>query len=302
MLYPNINELISYKDHKPKGIFSSHRKVASIIPGDHHSPFRGQGLEFDSVREYVFGDDIRNIDWRVTARTGKPHLKLFREERERQVIIAVDMNEAMRFGTRKTFKSVQAARAAALLAWRACSQHNPVGACLFGDIKDGVQLLAPKKTKKSLLEMFKFLAAPPEAHRSVPLATVLPHIVKAAHTGSLIYIISDFLELSEEIVPALSRLNKRCDVVFVSINDPADKSLVPAGAIEFCSGASETVVVDTNSLAGREAYREKWIANRRTLHALTSRLKIAMLELTTESDVVYDLTLGLKRLSRRGKK
>lgn len=302
MLYPEIHELISFKDFKGLKLSETNRKVTSSTPGEHHSPFRGQGLEFDSVREYVIGDDIRNIDWRVTARTGKPHVKLFREERERQVILCVDMNETMRFGTKCTFKSVQAARAAALLAWRALSERNPVGSCLFGDIPEGMQFFAPKRTKKSLLEMFKLLAAPPISRADITLEQVLPHLVKGAHTGALIYIISDFLEVSPKALPLLSLLNKRCDVVFISINDPADKALFAAGTLEFCSENGEKIFANTNSLTGREAYQERWHRSRRALYDLSSQLKIAMLELSTESEILRDLVIGLKKLSRRGKR
>src|SRR5579862_7094005 len=113
MLYPDFNDLISYKERKLGKLQLARRKVSATATGNHHSPFRGQGLEFDAVREYVPGDDIRNIDWRVTARTGSPHLKVFQEERERHIVLCVDMNATMRFGTRNTFKSVQAARVAA---------------------------------------------------------------------------------------------------------------------------------------------------------------------------------------------
>jgi uncharacterized protein (DUF58 family) len=103
MLYPDFNDLISYKNRKLDKMQLARRKMIQAARGNHHSPFRGQGLDFDAVREYVIGDDIRNIDWRVTARTGSPHLKLFKEEKERHTIICVDMNSAMRFGTRNTF-------------------------------------------------------------------------------------------------------------------------------------------------------------------------------------------------------
>src|SRR5690348_13237596 len=103
MLYPDFDELVSYKNLKVGG--APARLSQSLVAGGYRSSFRGRGLEFDSVREYVPGDDIRNIDWRVTARTGSPHLKIFQEERQRTVFLCVDTHAGMRFGTRKTFKS-----------------------------------------------------------------------------------------------------------------------------------------------------------------------------------------------------
>src|SRR5690349_8564243 len=105
MLYPEFDELISYKDLK-LGRIKSNSPSKSTQKGSQHSRFRGQGLEFDSVRQYLPGDDIRNIDWRVTARTGSPHLKIFQEEKLRHIVLCVDMNASMMFGTKKTFKSI----------------------------------------------------------------------------------------------------------------------------------------------------------------------------------------------------
>ena len=280
----------------------SYRSVKSTVPGDHHSPFRGQGLEFDSVREYIPGDDIRNIDWRVTARTGSPHLKLFKEERERHIVLCVDMNAAMRFGTKNTFKSVQAARAAALLGWQGIAQHDRVSACLFGDVRNGIQYFKPQRTRKSLCAILKMLSEPNTEQHHISLEDVLHHINTAAHTGSLIYLISDFMDIDVNFQPAaISRLSKRCDVVFIAINDQADKSIYPVGLCGFCAH-DKKVYVNTDSIAGREAYSSQWKENRQRLCEITYRLKIPMIELTTESDVHRDLVLGLKHIAKRKKR
>lgn len=302
MLYPDFNELVALKNQLSRLRFNSNRAVKSSVPGDHHSPFRGQGLEFDTVREYVPGDDIRNIDWRVTARKGSPHLKLFREERERQVIVCVDMNESMRFGTRNTFKSVQAARAASLLGWRSLSSHDRVGAYLFGDVPNGSQYFAPQRTRKSLWAMLKLLSNPPSVHHQVTLEETVQHINKAAHTGSLIYLISDFMDLTGQLERRLSKLNKRCDVVFIAINDPSDKSISPISALAIQGINSEKICVNTESLAGRKAYTTQWQENRLRLHEITRTLKIATIELTTEMNMNRDLMYGLKMISRRKKR
>jgi len=301
MLYPDLDDLVSLKDRKPPLDLSSNRSVKSTFPGDHHSPFRGQGLEFDSVREYVPGDDIRNIDWRVTARTGSPHMKIFREERERNVIVCIDMNATMRFGTRNTFKSIQAARAASLLSWRALGNHNRLGACLYGDVPNGMQFFAPKRTRKSLWAMLKTLTEHPSQSHHISLEEILQHLSKAAQTGSLIYVISDFMKLTENLERRLSRLNKRCDVVFIAVNDPADKAIHPVDTIAFCANNSEKAYVNTASIDGRRAYAAQWKENRQELQQIISRQKIAMVALTTESDVRRDLVLGLKSIARRRK-
>lgn len=302
MLYPDFNDLISYKERKLDKMQHARRKVNSTAPGNHHSPFRGQGLNFDAVREYVPGDDIRNIDWRVTARTGSPHLKLFKEEKERHTIICVDMNAAMRFGTRNTFKSIQAARCASLLGWRALAHQDRLSACFFGDVPGGIQYFATKQTRQAFCRILKTLAEPPVEHHQVSLETALQHINKAAHPGSLIYLISDFMDLSADLPKesGLNRLNKTCDVVFISINDVADQALAPAGIIGFCRN-EEKLYLNTDSIIGRETYTEQWKSNRQALRDLTERFKIPLIVLSTESDIHRDLLLGLKSIAR-GKK
>lgn len=303
MLYPDFNDLLSYKERKFDKMQLARRKVSSTAPGNHHSPFRGQGLDFDAVREYVPGDDIRNIDWRVTARTGSPHLKLFKEEKERHTIICVDMNAAMRFGTRNTFKSIQAARCASLLGWRSLAHQDRISGCFFGDVSGGLHYFASKRTRQALCLMLKMLAEPPAEQHRVPTETALKHICKVAHPGTLIYLISDFMDLSPNFSKesGLSHLNKGCDVVFISINDAADQALVPAGVIGFCGQDAEKVYINTDSLKGRETYTAQWKENRKMLKTLTECFKIPLIELTTESDIHRDLLLGLKSIGMRKK-
>ncbi len=300
MLYPDFNDLLSYKERKRDKMQLARRKVRAAAPGNYHSPFRGQGLDFDAVREYVPGDDIRTIDWKVTARTGSPHLKLFKEEKERHTIICVDMNSAMRFGTRNTFKSIQAARCASLLGWRALAHQERLSACFFGDVSGGLQYFASKRTRQALCRMLKTLAEPPTEQHRVSLEIVLQHICRVAHPGSLIYLISDFMDLSPDF-EKVSRLNKSCDVVFISINDAADQALVPAGVIGFCGQDAEKVSINTDSMKGRVAYAAQWEENRRTLNTLTKRFNIPLIALSTESDIHRDLILGLKKIGKRKK-
>lgn len=303
MLYPDFNDLISYKERKFDKMQLARRKVSSKTPGNHHSPFRGQGLDFDAVREYVPGDDIRNIDWRVTARTGAPHLKLFKEEKERHTIICMDMNSGMRFGTRSTFKSVQAARCAALLGWRALDHQDRISACFFGDVANGLYYVASKRTRQAFGRMLKMLTEPPAEQHHVSLELALQHICKVAHPGSLIYVISDFIDLSPHFIKesGLNHLSKICDVVFISINDAADRALFPAGIIGFCGQKSEKMYINTDSVKGREKYTAQWETNRHMLDTLIERFKIPLIALSTESDVQRDLLLGLKNITKRKK-
>lgn len=283
-LYPNFTDLIALKKRKWKGK-PKFRPVN--MPGNHVSFFRGQGLEFDAVRHYVIGDDIRAIDWRVTARTGSPHIKLFQEEREHHHVICIDQNETMRFGTRKTFKSVLAAEVAALLGWRGIQERDHVSACLYGDVRGGVQFFS----KGSLYPWLKVLTEPPVESHSINLEKALQHL-RQVHSGSIIYVISDFMEINDSLEAVLHAINKKSCLVFIAINDLLDQALYPMGTVGF-SHQAENLYIDTNS--GNEAYVHDWQSNRNTLRSLTARLKIPLIELTTESDAFREL---LKRFSK----
>lgn len=300
MLYPDLKDLISYKQCKRDKARHVRRKMHTHATGQAPSPFRGRGLNFDAVREYVLGDDIRNIDWKVTARTGSAHLKLFQEDKQRHTTICVDMNAAMRFGTRGTFKSIQAARCAALLGWQALHSQDRLHACLFGDVIGGLQNVAFKDTRKALSGMFKTLTQAPAETHLVSLETVLQHLCRSTRTGSLIYLISDFMDLSPALLQNLSfmRLNKRCDLVLIAINDPSDQALTSAGVVGFSGEHTNRLLINTDSLKGRAAYSAAWEANRHALKTITNRYQIPLISLTTESVIQYDLLLALKTLSR----
>ncbi|MBA2368903.1 MAG: DUF58 domain-containing protein [Candidatus Protochlamydia sp.] len=300
-LYPDFNELAAFKDRKSKLVHPSSRSVRSSLAGNHHSPFRGQGLEFDSVRQYVLGDDIRTIDWRVTARTGSPHVKIFKEERERHVVICVDMNASMRFGTKNTFKSVQAARAAAWLGWKGIAGNDRVSCCLFGDVQGGMQIFPPKKTGRAFSAVLKMLSAPLSESHFFSLGDAMSHLNQAAHTGSLVYVISDFLDIDPHFQQGIgiSRLNKRCEMVFIAINDQADRVMPPLGVLGFSADGMKKILANTDSIAGREAYAAQWLENRKVLYEAAARLKIPLLEMSTASNVHLELMTGLKHLARR---
>ena len=301
MLYPDLNELLQLRNKASGLSLAANRRVASSVSGDYSSPFRGQGLEFAEVREYVAGDDVRNIDWRVTARTGTPNLKIFNEERERTVIICVDANEHMRFGTRGTFKSIQAARAAALLGWRANSINNRVGTCLFGNVKDGTQFFQPKRSRASLWQMLKALSDKnPYTSKAIEPEEMLLHLNKASPTGALIFIISDFLHISESLEKQLGNLRKRCDIVLVKISDPADEKIAPIGTILFSSDNDNKNYINTDSKAGREKYEQMAQENKDKLKSMAVRLRLSVIHLATERDVYGDLLYGLKYIAKMG--
>lgn len=285
MLYPVFNDLVAYKNQKKNKIRTS-ALVKSQTPGQHRSPFRGQGLEFDSVREYVAGDDIRHIDWRVTARMGAPHLKILREERERQRVIVVDMNAAMRFGTKNTFKSVQAAHIASWLSWQGLSENDRVGACLYGDVPAGIQFFSPMRTSRSLCQVLQSLSEPPKEHHAISFKQVLEPLSRSVKSGSLVYFISDFMEIPPKEL--ISRIAKKNTVVFIALHDPMDKVLFPYGSLGFSNG-SLPFFADTKNAKAQKSYADDWELRRKNLHSLAASLKISVLELSTESNIANEL-------------
>jgi uncharacterized protein (DUF58 family) len=291
MLYPVFNDLVAYKNRKQNKTRVS-TTVISQTPGQHRSPFRGHGLEFDSVREYVAGDDIRHIDWRVTARMGAPHLKILREERERQRMIVVDMNAVMRFGTKKTFKSVQAAHIASWLGWQGLSENDRVGACLYGDVPNGIQFFSPMRTSSSFCSILQSLSEAPKESHLISCEQVLEPLARSIKSGSLVYFISDFMEIPSKAL--LSRIAKKSEVIFIALHDPMDKSLYPYGSLGFSAAGSAPLFIDTSNNKARLSYEEDWNLRRKSLYSLAADLKVTILELSTESNIASELHFGLR--------
>ena len=300
-LQPRLDNLLELRHQAHTLGLASHHLVNSSFSGLYASVFRGQGLNFEEVREYSEGDDIRNMDWKVTARTGDPHLKVFREERERSVMLCVDTGPHMEFGTRSTFKSVQAARAAALLGWAANGLHDRVGGVLFGGGDWQNSYFRPTKDRRALWQLLKTLATPGgNASESPPelLSEVLQQAAKGIGTGGLVFVIADFNRDLKGLGKGLGQLRQHHSVVLVPVDDPADRELPDMGDILFRSADGELLSVDTADKAGREAYRHAWQQRRDQLDQLANGSGCAMIPLFTNQDVHTSLMKGLERRMR----
>ena len=300
MLYPDFDELVKLGSHAGRMRMKARRKTLAAASGNYASPFRGQGLEFHEVREYRPGDDVRNIDWRVTARMDRPFLKVFTEERERTVLLCVDANAAMRFGTRGTFKSIQAARAAAILGRMAQAVNDRIGALLFGDVPAGLEYFAPARSRQPLWRALRALSRHERGlHKpSAPLEEAVIIMNRSAPTGSLVFIIGDFAHFGAGFEKTVAGLQRRCDVVFVRVNDPADRILPPLEPVVFTGGGTR-VTVATAGKAGRDAYERQWLDNRNALEDIARRQRIGIIDLHTDKDVQAELSLGLRRIELR---
>ncbi len=296
-LYPHIDDLLELRHQAHTLGLASHHLVNSSFSGLYASVFRGTGLDFEEVREYREGDDIRNMEWNVTARTNVPHLKIFREERERSVVLCVDKGPHMSFGTRGTFKSIQAAKAAALLGWAASRLHDRVGGMLFGDAVEGMQYFRPTKDRRALWRLLHSLTGESSTEkRSIDsLSEALQRADRGTATGSLIFVIADMNREIASLEQTLGRLCQHHTLVMLPVDDPADREIPDMGQVTFTSPDSEIVEIDTRDVKARNHYRNVWERRREVLNLMTNRLGIPLMPLSTDEEIHQALTNGLAR-------
>lgn len=286
MLIPELKDLIRLKTAINRRALTPEQSN-NRTHGDYASLFHGLGVEFETVRPYVVGDDVRYIDWRVTARIGKPHVKTFRAESDRNVLVVVDANAYMRFGTRGTFKSIQAAKAAALLAWQSMQQQDRVGALVFGDIESGIQYFKPDKTDSSILRFLKALCTKNiNVHQQVTLASALTHLSRVAAPQTLVFVISDFsVSAMPEMEKSLIYLRKKCKIILLPVYDPADSDMPNIGPVIFDNGGQRQVI-NTDNAQARNRYRAAWDNYKANLVQLGKKLRIPLVWLETTFDPV----------------
>lgn len=272
-----------------------HAAIRSAQSGGYVSRFKGRGMEFDEARLYQPGDDIRSIDWRVTARTGKPHTKLFREERERPIFISVDNRAAMHFATRGVFKSVLAAKLAGLLAWTAQHQGDRIGGQIFSDM--ACRELKPQNGKHAVLRFLNAIACGGDFSRPVnetdtvastsTLEHVLARLTQHARPGSRVYIISDFRGLNDKAETHLLKLSQHCDVVLVMVHDPLESALPAKGRYRFTDDVRD-VIVDADSSAALQ-YQQRFALRQQRLAQLARSRRLAFMQCSTDDDPVHRL-------------
>jgi uncharacterized protein (DUF58 family) len=298
--HPRLDELIELRHQAHTLGLASHHLVNTTFSGLYASVFRGQGLNFEEVREYREGDDIRNMDWKVTARTNEPHLKVYREERERSVVLCVDHGPHMQFGTRGTFKSVQAARAAALLGWAANSVNDRVGGILFGDADSGLVHLQPTKDRRAVWRLLREMSNPVRRaqHGIDCIDRVLKRADRGSGTGSLIFVIGDFNRELQGLDKTLGQVCQKHSVVLIPVDDPADREIPAVGRALFRDAEGRMVEIDTDDAAGRRAFTERWETRRAALVKLASRLGVAVIPVQTATDVHRSLMSGLAMRAR----
>ena len=235
-VYLTVEEMVRLNTLANKLAFPRPRSAKRPQFGSHHSRFKGRGMEFAEVRPYQPGDDVRSIDWRVTARKQAPHTKLFQEERERPVVIVCDQSPEMFFGSKRCLKSVLAAEAAALLAWSALAHNDRVGGIVFSGSQQAT--IKPARNRKTILRLFKQIEEFNHALNANvlsdfrkmdsnhnPLGAPLKEACQVVKPGSLVFVISDFLHLDDATTRHFSALAKHNDLVLMRCIDPLERTL-----------------------------------------------------------------------------
>jgi len=265
--------------------------------GQYLSAFKGRGMEFDESRPYQPGDDIRAMDWRVTARTGKAHSKVFREERERPVLLWVDYRQPMHFGTQQHFKSVLAAKIGALLAWSAAHHGDRLGGLIFSETAHTE--LRPSRGKSASLHFIKQLAqhsawqqgddVESKAHSA---SDALGRLQQVSKPGSLIFLISDFRNMDELAWQRLSQLGRNADIVLIALHDPLEEQLPPAGIYKISNGDTE-LNLNTYNKQQRNEYQQRYLAQQKELQNQCRKLSMHFISISTQDDYLAELQKGL---------
>jgi uncharacterized protein (DUF58 family) len=290
-----VDDLIRLRFRAHRLLLDTARRARRSMSGGHDSRFRGRGMEFAESRIYQPGDDVRSIDWRVTARTGRPHTKLFQEERERPVILLVDLGASMFFGTRTAFKSVRAAETAALIAWAAMHGGDRVGALVTG--RSAHMELKPVSGRRGVLRVLRALSAlsrpgDDDDEQRIRLADSLLRARHVARPGSLLVLISDFYSLDQEAAGHLTRMRQHNDMLACWIHDTLEREPPPPGRYAVTDGW-QTATLDTLGKGARARYRASFAEHFEWLRTTFGRLAIPWLPIATGDDAAEILRRGI---------
>ena len=272
------------------------RAVDASFAGQYESVFKGRGMQFDEVREYTPGDDIRTIDWNVTARTGRPYIKRFVEEREMTVIFAVDLSASGQFGTVNKMKNELAAEFCAVLAFAAARNNDKVGLLIF---TDNIELyIPPKKTSGHVLRIIRELLYFKMAKRKTNINLALDYIARVVRKKATIFLVSDFIET--DFKKPLSLLNKRHDVIAVPVRDRVEIAMPAVGLIELQDAETgELILVDTSSRKFRGQYGNRSLGRFNELKNMLTSINVDSIPISTDRPYMQDLVRFFHMRHRR---
>jgi uncharacterized protein (DUF58 family) len=294
MILPELDELVALRGAAHGLSLHARRPVLARLQGAHRSAARGRGLEFEEVRLYAPGDDVRTIDWRVTARRGQPHTKLFREERERPVWLLADLHPGLYFGSRRQLKSALLLRAAALLGWTAVLGGDRLGALITQPGSDA-RIFPPRGREAGVLPVLEALveAQPraPGAPDPGSLGAALTNLRPLLQPGSLVLVLSDFSNLDSVAETALSGASIHNDIRLLWATDPLESAGLPDG--NFRVGLPGRLWW-LDGERSRSAWQHAWTAREHRLDDLAGRLDLPLIRLSTTDDVADRLPLLLR--------
>jgi uncharacterized protein (DUF58 family) len=272
------------------------RLVNDLFSGEYHSTFKGQGMEFEEVRQYQPGDDIRLIDWNVTARTGYPHIKKFREERELSVMFLVDMSSSGHFGTRERYKEETAAELCALLSFSAVKNNDKVGMIIF---TDGIEkYIPPKKGRAHVLRLVREILYFKPSGRGTDIAGALEYFSRVIKKKSVVFLISDFM--SEDYLKPLQIANNKHDIIAMKISDPREITFENVGLIELEDAETgETVMIDTSSREFRRDFTLKAQEDNLGLKRSLRLIDVDFIQIITNQTYIVPLINFFKMREKR---
>jgi uncharacterized protein (DUF58 family) len=291
-------------EHRARGFsFLPRQPLHSLLSGRHGSRVRGRGLDFDEIRRYLPGDDPRTIDWKITQRTGKAHVRVFTEERDRPAMVVVDQRSSMFFGTRVAMKSVVAAQLAALAAWRVVGQGDRVGGVVFSDSE--IREVRPHRSRRRVMQLLghvtelnQRLSAESDTDEPGALNEALGRVARSVRHSSLVVVISDFFGADDETERLLTRLAEHNDVLCALLYDPVKTSIPEAGRITISRGELQ---LELDTARGREMRNlgEYFAADLERTRSSLARIGVPVLLIDTEEDPADQIRRQLGSLGGR---
>jgi uncharacterized protein (DUF58 family) len=270
--------------------------VNEVFSGEYHSVFKGRGMEFAEVREYQFGDDIRNIDWNVTARSDHTYVKVFDEERELTVMLMVDVSSSGNFGTTSQMKGEVAAELCAVLAFSAIKNNDKVGLMIFSDKIE--KFIPPRKGKQHVLRVIREILYFKPEDSQTNLNVALEYLSRVIKRKSIVFLISDFL--TEDYEKALQVANKKHDIIAIDIIDPREVELPSVGLLELEDAETgETVMVDTSNPAIRGSFYSQSKEERETREKFFKSIGVDNININTDRSYVEPITKFFRMRAKR---
>jgi uncharacterized protein (DUF58 family) len=267
---------------------------SNIFAGEYHSAFKGRGMMFSEVREYQYGDDVRNIDWNVTARFNRPFVKVFEEERELTVMLLIDVSGSREFGTTWRTKKNMISEMAAVLAFSAIQNNDKIGVILFSNKVE--KFIPPKKGRKHILHIIREMVGFEPENRETDIAGVLRYLTNAIKKRCTAFVISDFLDTNFE--DALKIANQKHDVVALKVFDPRETELPNIGFVKFKDAETGQLRwINTSKRSNRDAYSQWWKDNDEKVSTMFRKSGVDSVSVRTDEDYVKALMALFKKRS-----